>query len=108
MNARSLPAIYAETGHPSRPEPDWHHRARCRWLRPPDLFFPVLGRGCSVADRAAYARQIESAKKVCAQCPVVAECLAEGKAQPIPHGIWGGELFVREDDYPSRRRKEVA
>jgi WhiB family redox-sensing transcriptional regulator len=54
--------------------PAWHADAACRGMGP-DLFFgdPL--------------RAVE-AKKVCAGCPVTAECLAAGMTEQ--RGVWGG------------------
>jgi WhiB family transcriptional regulator, redox-sensing transcriptional regulator len=59
----------------------WMLHGACRQADP-ELFFPV-------ATRETAGRQIESAKAVCAPCPVRADCLSyalEVKAE----GIWGG------------------
>ncbi|GGP45408.1 WhiB family transcriptional regulator [Saccharothrix coeruleofusca] len=49
----------------------------------PDLWF---------ADAPA---DLEQAKKFCATCPVIAECLAGALARHEPWGVWGGEIFER-------------
>ncbi|GAA1349618.1 WhiB family transcriptional regulator [Saccharothrix algeriensis] len=49
----------------------------------PDLWF---------ADAPA---ELEEAKKFCAACPVIAECLAGALARHEPWGVWGGEIFER-------------
>ncbi|MBW4720575.1 WhiB family transcriptional regulator [Saccharothrix obliqua] len=49
----------------------------------PDLWF---------ADAPA---ELEQAKKFCATCPVIAECLAGALARHEPWGVWGGEIFER-------------
>lgn len=43
-----------------------------------DLFFPEKGESALPA------------KRVCAGCPVRAECLAEALARPERFGVWGG------------------
>ncbi|CCH28339.1 WhiB family transcriptional regulator [Actinosynnema sp. NPDC047251] len=49
----------------------------------PDLWF---------ADAPA---ELEQAKRFCAGCPVIAECLAGALARHEPWGVWGGEIFER-------------
>jgi len=46
------------------------------------------------------------AKRVCADCPVRDECLADAIAHRDPHGVWGG-LDEKERRRPRRRRAEV-
>lgn len=49
----------------------------------PELFF------------AESPQDVEAAKAVCRECPVMAECLAAALDRQEPWGVWGGELFVR-------------
>ncbi len=53
----------------------------CR-LGDPDLFFAE-----SPAD-------VEAAKALCRDCPLLEECLAGALERREPWGVWGGELFV--------------
>ena len=53
----------------------------CR-LGDPDLFFAE-----SPAD-------VEAAKALCRDCPLLHECLAGALERREPWGVWGGELFV--------------
>lgn len=46
----------------------------------PDLFFPD----------PSDVRRVEQAKAVCAECPVIAECLAGALRRGEKHGIFGG------------------
>jgi WhiB family transcriptional regulator, redox-sensing transcriptional regulator len=55
----------------------WMIRGRCRAVDPA-LFFPSDGIG------------VEIAQRVCADCPVRAECLEYALANRIEHGVWGG------------------
>jgi WhiB family redox-sensing transcriptional regulator len=48
----------------------------------PDLFF------------ADAPEQVESAKALCADCPVRDVCLAAALARREPWGVWGGEWFL--------------
>lgn len=59
-------------------ENGWRRRAACRG-KPPWMFFP--GRGDHRTEAAA--------KKICATCPVKAECLAANATEKV--GIYGGE-----------------
>jgi WhiB family redox-sensing transcriptional regulator len=63
---------------------DWRIKAACR-APGVDLswFFPVSNAGPSLAD-------IASAKAVCAECPVRAQCLAWSLAVGVPFGVLGG------------------
>ncbi|WTL15424.1 WhiB family transcriptional regulator [Kribbella sp. NBC_01505] len=49
----------------------------------PELFFPIGTTGPSLL-------QTEAAKRICAQCPVRAECLAWALESGQDAGIWGG------------------
>ncbi|WP_425299366.1 WhiB family transcriptional regulator [Nocardioides panacisoli] len=68
---------------------DWTNRAACRTKGPDDLFV-----------RGAAQNQ---AKKICASCPVVTECLAEALDNRIEWGVWGG-MTERERRALLRRR----
>ncbi|MEI8081323.1 MAG: WhiB family transcriptional regulator [Actinomycetes bacterium] len=37
--------------------------------------------------------KIDAAQRLCAQCPLRAECLEGALARREPWGVWGGELF---------------
>jgi WhiB family redox-sensing transcriptional regulator len=56
---------------------DWMARGNCRY-EPPSTFFPSDGVG------------VEVAKRICATCPVSAECLEYALEHRIDHGVWGG------------------
>ena len=58
--------------------PEWAADALCAQTDP-ELFFPEKG-------GATW-----EARRVCAGCPVRAECLDYALAQGERHGIWGGE-----------------
>jgi WhiB family transcriptional regulator, redox-sensing transcriptional regulator len=57
--------------------PDWQYRAACRGMDPA-IFQPERGE----------IKKIRLALKVCADCPVQAECLTYGLNER--YGIWGG------------------
>jgi hypothetical protein len=72
------------TGTKAGPAGDWRHRARCRDADvDPDLFFPHAERG------PEFEAQVTAAKAVCAQCPVVSECLTWA-LESLPYGVAGG------------------
>lgn len=82
--------------------------AACRDLHVDTFFHPPQERN----DRRT--RRIESAKAICAQCPVIAQCRSYALSTREPYGIWGGlseeeraeALGVRSLRYPARRRSE--
>ena len=71
----------------------WQERARCR-EHDPEVFFPEKG-GSS-----------REAKRICADCPVRIECLAEALDNRIEWGVWGG-LTERERRALLRKRPHV-
>jgi WhiB family redox-sensing transcriptional regulator len=56
---------------------DWMAQGNCH-DEPPSTFFPSDGVG------------VEVAKRICATCPVAAECLEYALDNRIDHGVWGG------------------
>ena len=38
---------------------------------------------------------VETAKALCRDCPLRAECLAGAQERREPWGVWGGELFIQ-------------
>ena len=75
---------------------DWVEHAACRGMNPA-LFFAGNNPG-----RAGNKPQVAHAVKVCAGCPVKAECLDYALNAREIEGVWGGEDFTR-----SRRRALV-
>jgi WhiB family redox-sensing transcriptional regulator len=76
--------------------PDWHHHATCQ-AQDPELFF---------AD-PPDAQQIQTAKQICAGCPVRPTCLADVMAWEQPskrYGVVGG-LSAQERRHLHRTRK---
>ena len=63
---------------------DWQVQAACRGLDTSEFYHPENERGPS------RARREMRAKAVCAQCPVVRECLRWALAAREPYGVWGG------------------
>jgi WhiB family redox-sensing transcriptional regulator len=58
-------------------ETEWMAKGKCREI-PPGAFFPSDGVG------------VDTARKICADCPVKAPCLEYALFHRIDHGVWGG------------------
>lgn len=76
---------------------DWRHRAACRDEADPDRFFPVGNSGPALL-------QIADAKRVCAGCDVVANCLAEALDWGLDSGVYGG---MSEDERRAFKRRNA-
>ena len=48
-------------------------------------------------------QDVELAKALCVDCPVLAECLAGALERREPWGVWGGELFLQGVVIPRKR-----
>ena len=48
---------------------------------------------------------IAAAKRVCADCPVLAQCLEAAIDRAEPWGVWGGQLFLNGKALASKRRR---
>lgn len=72
----------------------WMRDAKCRTdAVPTELFFSEdLG-------------EITQAKAICAQCPVMVECLEGAIARAEPWGVWGGQLFLNGKVLAVKRRR---
>lgn len=72
----------------------WEPFARCRTeAAATDLFFSEdLG-------------DIAHAKRICAECPVLAPCLEGAIARREPCGVWGGQLFLNGKMLAIKRRR---
>lgn len=68
-------------------------RARCVG-ESPDVFFPSDGVG------------VLRAQKICADCPVINECLEYALANHISHGVWGGASERQRRRLQRRRQQE--
>lgn len=73
-------------------ERDWRDDAACLGVDP-ELFHP------------GNARDARPAKRICAVCPVRAECLAVALPEPDLRGVWGG---TSEHERRIMRREQVA
>jgi WhiB family redox-sensing transcriptional regulator len=73
---------------------NWELEARCRTEGvDPELFFSEdLG-------------EIAAAKRICAECPVMAACLEQAIANEEPWGVWGGQLFLNGRLLTVKRRR---
>ena len=63
-------------------DPNWRDDAACKHAAP-ELFFPIGTTGVAI-------EEIESAKRVCAVCPVQSQCLEFALLTRQEFGIWGG------------------
>ena len=72
----------------------WRLDAACHDT-PAGMFFPVGSTG-------AAETQIEAAKRICAGCPVVEECLIFAVTTNQEYGVWGG---LDEDERRDVRRQ---
>lgn len=48
---------------------------------------------------------IAAAKRICAECPVLANCLEGALERHEPWGVWGGQLFLNGRILVSKRRR---
>jgi WhiB family redox-sensing transcriptional regulator len=79
---------------------DWQLRAECRDVDAAMFFPPDRERGPHRVAREARA------KRVCARCPVIAECGRHALAVQEPYGVWGG-LTEAERAHILRARDRV-
>ena len=49
--------------------------------------------------------EIANAKRVCAECPVLAPCLEAAIERGEPCGVWGGQLFMNGKMLAIKRRR---
>ncbi len=96
-NPLHAPRTQASADQPDRRSPveldTWAGRALCRAM--PDavsLFF------------SEETAEIAQAKSVCAECPVLAQCLEAALQRREPCGVWGGQLFDAGMLLTARRR----
>jgi len=74
---------------------DWQARGRCATSAEPlsEVFF------------SEELHDIARAKSICAECPVIAECLAGAIEREEPYGVWGGQLFLNGKVLMQKRRR---
>ena len=75
---------------------NWRDRAACLSAET-DLFFPIGSTGSAVL-------QVHEAKRVCADCPVRADCLDWAVKLNVDHGVWGG---LSEEERRSLKRRQT-
>lgn len=75
--------------------PEWHKDAACRNVPNPDIFFPE--RGASIA----------AARRLCATCPVQAECLEDALEHNL-EGLWGNTTERERRPLRKARKLKVA
>lgn len=49
--------------------------------------------------------EIAAAKRICAECPVMEQCLEGALARKEPLGVWGGQLFANGRVLMAKRRR---
>jgi WhiB family redox-sensing transcriptional regulator len=72
-----------KTQSPHNPEWGWQTQAACRDSETNSFYTETL-RGMTKV------RQEAAAKRVCAGCPVIANCLKWALKTEEPYGVWGG------------------
>jgi WhiB family redox-sensing transcriptional regulator len=89
--------VEAEVGQVRQSEHElaWYERAKCLGADP-DLFFPARASSPTEA-------QLQSAKDICALCPVREECLQYALSNDEQFGIWGG---LSEEERRALRRNQ--
>ena len=50
-------------------------------------------------------QDIAAAKAICAECPVLADCLGGAIERREPWGVWGGQLFLNGKVLATKRRR---
>lgn len=78
--------------------PTWRDQAACR-NNDPELFFPHGTTGQALD-------QIEQAKAVCRQCPVINACLEWALQTNEQHGVWGGRSEEERRGMARRRKSQ--
>ncbi|MFZ4434233.1 MAG: WhiB family transcriptional regulator [Microthrixaceae bacterium] len=73
----------------------WASEAACRGLDPM-IFYPATD------------EEAETAKEICAACPVQAECLEHAIDEREHNGVWGGATERERQRIIRRRRRQRA
>ena len=50
-------------------------------------------------------QEIAVAKRMCAECPVMEDCLEGALERHEPYGVWGGQLFLNGKVLTNKRRR---
>ncbi len=81
---------------------DWQVHAACRGMSV-DLFYNGDN------ERGARKRQRDStAKAICANCPVMTQCLTWALSVGEPNGVWGGLTTAERRDLGNDERLPIA
>jgi WhiB family redox-sensing transcriptional regulator len=75
----------------------WHERGTCNGLDTEVFFLPEGIRGPRKRAREA------AAKAICAECPVMTQCLNWALATGEPYGVWGGTTPEEREVLPAYR-----
>ncbi len=79
---------------PTTTSEDWQAASACRTVPGAgELFF------------SEELQDIAAAKRVCAECPVIAPCLEGAIGRGEPWGVWGGQLFLNGRILANKRRR---
>ncbi len=71
----------------------WTDQALCRNTPDASLFF------------SEELIEIAAAKRICGECPVMAQCLEGALDRAEPCGVWGGQLFLNGQVVTQKRRR---
>ena len=72
----------------------WRSEAACMRVGvPTDVFF------------SDHLGDIAEAKRICADCPVILECLEAAIARHEPWGVWGGQIFRKGKLIANKQRR---
>ena len=81
---------------------DINEDERSRWA---DASCNTGGAGLAALFFSEELQDIAAAKRLCATCPVMAECLEGAMARREPWGVWGGQLFLNGHILAAKRRR---
>ena len=68
-----------------------------------DALCATGGAGLTALFFSEELQDIAAAKRLCAACPVLAECLEGAMARREPWGVWGGQLLLQGAVIPRKR-----
>ncbi len=75
---------------------DWQLESACRGLDSDIFYHPDGERG------QARERRIQTAKAICATCPVILQCREAALKSREPYGVWGGMSEEDRENYYQR------
>lgn len=101
MEARIVDGVWSESAVLEVLRPGWQSRASCKGHT--DLFF--AGKSSTGRPTKQLRLQIQTAKRICHECPVISECLAFALDNEEAWGIWGG--FTAPERNMIRRRRDT-